>query len=687
MKSGVESLRTVLANNPIEPRRPGDPTHDSRPSSTSTSSQGSQGPHPPSHSPLVGRSSIDEDSLHQTATTATTTGTTTTTTSRARSGSWSFLPPSLSGISSHGTTLTATASSSSTSTSAATQQQHNARPTGLTRTGSIADSVTESIKSLGTGLKLGQLAGGLGLTGGSGSSTKATTHSRRGTTDSLDQHYSSSSSSSIQDHPPPRGPYLNSTAGGNGGGSASRSRVWGWTGPDTNHHNKDEEQQNDRGRRASTAAEASDTTVMGQKLRSTETILRTGTRTRRAAQETETLLAKVREQQDVAMERMRRMPQVEKMAQRYQDSWRDIHEHTARNSEKADDAEEILEKVLEICTRHINASVQLAEEAKDLKDLDKSMDEMVSMSENIRRKLVGLERKIQTLEENAEVTSLADWKKSQTMQLEQYMDAKKNELWDKAELLSTRSEQFQKEEAARKLHQYQNQFQTDMERFRRTQEEQQQALLSRPPRTADDDEITPTTTTTTTTTRFVVESSGERAHGRPHSGSAPPRNGSKSRILRVPEETFPVALLASEVLHEEEQRRDKEDLDQFLGPATDSDSKDDDEDDSEDDEDDNEDDDDEDEGAEEVGIENETELSDDGTEEEDEDDDDDDGQEDEDASDEDLDPIAKARKARAMAAAAAQNSGGTNQVTGSGSTISAFSALGRHASPSTVSKS
>ncbi|KAF9953568.1 hypothetical protein BGZ72_005321 [Mortierella alpina] len=392
------------------------------------------------------------------------------------------------------------------------------------------------------------------------------------------------------------------------------------------------------------------------KMRQTKTMLQTGTRTRRAAQETETLLAKVRDQQDVAMERMRRMPEVEKMAQRYQDSWRDIHDHTARNSEKADDAEEILEKVLEICTRHVNASVQLAEEAKSLRDLDKSMDEMVSMS--------GLESKIQTMEEKAEVMSLADWKRTQTLELDKYMEAKKNELWDKAEMLSTRSEQFQKEEAARKLHQYQNQFQTDMERFRRIQEEKQQELAWR--HGAE-------------TTETLVDPLTRASPGISSSGSAAHKGSSKKNILKVPQETFPIALLAPETVQEEEQRREKEDLDQFLGPATESDANDEGEDGS--DEDDDNSDSDKDDHAKD-GTEDETELSEDGTEEDDDDDDD----EDEDESDDDLDPIAKARKARAIAAAAAQKSGGA-KAPGLGSTISAFSALGRHASPSTLSLS
>ncbi len=87
--------------------------------------------------------------------------------------------------------------------------------------------------------------------------------------------------------------------------------MWGWSGLDTNH----DEEQSDHGMMMA-GTESADSVVGVGKMRQTDTILRTGLRTRRAAQETETLLAKVRDQQDVAMERMRRMPQVEKMAQR-----------------------------------------------------------------------------------------------------------------------------------------------------------------------------------------------------------------------------------------------------------------------------------------------------------------------------------------------------------------------------------
>ncbi|KAF9927302.1 hypothetical protein BGZ65_006853, partial [Modicella reniformis] len=291
----------------------------------------------------------------------------------------------------------------------------------------------------------------------------------------------------------------------------------------------------------------------------------------------------------------------------YQDTWVEIHNHTTRNSERANDAEEILARTIELCTRHVKAAAQFKEEAKDLKNLNKSLDEMVSMAENIQNKLVGLESVIEKLEEKADVMSLTDWKRVQTAELDKYMEAKRKDLWDKAELLSTRSKQFQKEESARKLQLYQNQFQTDMAKYRRTQEEKKQELWN---------------------------------------------------ISELENETLavPITVLMAQ---KEEERKQQEDLDRFLGPASDNDSN---------------------EGAEEDNMED-----DDDEDEDEDDDDDDDDDEDEESSEDDLDPIAKARKAR-VAAAAAAAAAATIPRSSTGSTISAFSALANHPSTTSLSK-
>ncbi|KAF9357732.1 hypothetical protein BGX26_003208 [Mortierella sp. AD094] len=399
--------------------------------------------------------------------------------------------------------------------------------------------------------------------------------------------------------------------------------------------------------------------IMRMRIDSRRDVIKAGAKTEEAAKETAALLAKVREQQDLAMERAKRMPEVEKMAQRYQDSWTEIHDHTARNSEKADNADEILEKVIELCMRHTKSSMQLAEESKDLKDLDESLDEMVSMSENIQKKLVGLESMIEKLENEAEVLSLAEWKKTKTTELDKHMESKRKELWDKAELLSTRSEQFQKEEAARKLRLYQNQFETDMERFRRTQEEKEQDLW----KIAEAEAGT-----------VKLESPTNRIG---HSNKADLATGVMSSVSgansKVPLAAAGLIAGYTAVLdeQEEEERREKEDLDSFLGPATESDSK------EEEDEDEDEDEDEE-----------ERDVLDDEDIDEDEDEDSEEDEEDEDDDSEDgLDPIAKARKARALVAAAAAaaklNQSKSNTT---GSTISAFSALSSHPSTTSLSR-
>ncbi|KAG0312947.1 hypothetical protein BGZ99_009194 [Dissophora globulifera] len=648
VRSGVESLRTVLANNPSESNISG---NSSRSGGASYYYESQQDP---------GRSRSDSSSSISSTTTAmpgTGAGAGAASSSRppmpvrdrtsgsgSGSGSWPFLPPSLtsarhlqqnsnastnsnisssssSGSNAYIHTITTT-TASDTDTTASTSANYQQRPGSIKDVaGSITDSVAESIKSLGNaGLKLGQLADlGFGLRNGSSvsiassisSASGLTPHIRRGTGDSSSHHHH-------QHHH--LHPYLV------GAGPASRSRVWTWNGQDADNGDGDESLNK-------------------------EMLLRTGARTEEAAKETATLLARLREQQqeqDFAMERARRMPEVEKMAQRYQDSWTDIHNHTTRNSEKADDADEILEKVMELCMRHIRASTTLAEETKGFKELEKSLSNMATMAENIQRNLEGLESKIEKLEEDADILNLADWKKSKTVELDKYMESKRKELWDKAELLSLRSEQYQKEEAARKLLQYQNQFETDMAHFRRTQEEQVQELW----KIAEADGATAAI--------VAGEASGSLNNQRATSSSPAPgtplarRSGVQGGTLIHPE--------ADRRAIEDEEAREKEDLDQFLGPATESDSR---EDDNGDDQSVDEDDDENDVGdeSEEEEEEEEEETS-------------------EDEEDDDLDPIAKARKARAAAAAAAAASVSTAGSTGS--TISAFSALANQLSTTSL---
>ncbi|KAG0220858.1 hypothetical protein BGX31_010458 [Mortierella sp. GBA43] len=263
------------------------------------------------------------------------------------------------------------------------------------------------------------------------------------------------------------------------------------------------------------------------------------------------------------------------------------------------------------------------------------------MAERIQKKLVGLEAVIEKLEDKADVMSMDDWKRAQTAELDKYMDMRKKELWDKAELLSSRSKEFQKEEAARKLRLYQNQFETDMAQYRKTQEEKKHELW----KIAESELLDPSSS-----------SSRERRGSRSNLvGSSPiPSSSSTSSLVQdgprihYPEMDLltpvPAAVL---IAQEEDERREQEDLDRFLGPASDNDSKEDAEDSEEDEDDDDE-------------------------EEEDEDD------EDEESSEDDLDPIAMARKAQSAAAAAKRSS--------TGGTISAFSALANHPSTTSLTK-
>ncbi|KAF9537583.1 hypothetical protein EC957_007950 [Mortierella hygrophila] len=639
MKSGVESLRTVLANNPIDSQQ----QHHHRQQqgqqqdSIRTMSPEGEPDFNESGGPGQGRESNRSSTVSSTSTTGTFG-----TRDRSGSGSWSsFLPPSLTNKrQSGGGTMSTSTPGGSIGTG---------RATSVHRQGSIAESVTESIKSLGSGLGLGQLAGGLGLTGHMGGASGGGT-----------------------------GPYLS----GRDGGQASRSRVWAWNGQDDSSSSGAVADSDVRGGMESDADSIRRSTATGvggkfgrRAIARTESGLKTGVKTEEASKETAALLAKIRAQQDVALERAKRMPEVEQMAQRYQDSWTEIHNHTTRNSERADDADEILQRVLELCLRHATTSEQLVEEAKDIKQLDQSLGEIMSMTENIQQKLVGLESAIEMLEVDAEVLTLADWKKSQVNELDGYMESQRKELWNKAELLSMRSEQFQKEEAARKLRLYQNQFETDMAQFRRTQEERQQDLWKLAEAEIDPESVE-VIKTLGATHQDLESASSKRDSASTQATTLAARTATTAaalRRLKLGDDEVSKAVLAnpSSLLgyqddYEDDELREKEDLDRFLGPATESDSKEDDGDDAEE----------EDESESEVGESpSDEEEEDTGEEEENEETSEDD--------DEDLDPIEKARRARAAVAAAAA---GKNSKAATGSTISAFSALAKYSSTTSLIK-
>lgn len=247
-------------------------------------------------------------------------------------------------------------------------------------------------------------------------------------------------------------------------------------------------------------------------------------------------------------------------------------------------------------------------------------------------------------------------------------------MWNKAELLSKRSDQFQKEEAARKLRLYQNQFETDMERFRRTQEERQQDLWKLAEAENDPDSVEVIETLGGTQQDLESALSKQRDLGSTQATTLAARTATTAaalRRLRLGDDEVSKAVLAnpSSLLgyqddYEDEELREKEDLDRFLGPATESDSKEGDGDDAEE----------EDESESEVG-ESPSDEEEDTSEEEEED-------EETSEEDEDLDPIEKARRARAAVAAAAAT--GKNSKAATGSTISAFSALAKYSSTTSL---
>ncbi|KAF9399446.1 hypothetical protein BGZ94_005724, partial [Podila epigama] len=347
-----------------------------------------------------------------------------------------------------------------------------------------------------------------------------------------------------------------------------------------------------------------------------------------------------------------------------------------------------------------------------------------------------LESAIEKLEMEAQELTLADWKKNKVKELDKYMEAKRKELWDKAEKLATRSEQFQREESARKLQHYESQFERDMAQFlqaKREQEHEHWRALEENEQTTghvspggvqqqrqrQDQAMPPTLAAiqpaaVPSSILMVRASSSEPKSKTTQSATTHLTSSSTSTTesIRVHTRTIGVLDLPDEPvlsvggLDQDEDQREKEDLDKFLGSASEDEQKRDDE----EEEDEDEEEDDEDEGEDDNDDDEENISNSYGSDSSDEEETSED-EEEEDGHDESMmDPIERARKARAAAAAAGAFSSSSSSSLSTtskaservlardgptgfkknsaamGSTISLFSTLAKHPSSVSISR-
>lgn len=251
-------------------------------------------------------------------------------------------------------------------------------------------------------------------------------------------------------------------------------------------------------------------------------------------------------------------------------------------------------------------------------------------------------------------------------------------------MLATRSEQFQREESARKLQQYENQFERDMAHFRRSKEEQEQELWKAIDESGDGKGGGSSMSRAGDTLGNVKQVSSKTL-SLSGTGKRPamPPTISKIQLAAVPSSILSVRAAAATAgvlddtdqpalfvggVDQDEDRRDKEDLDKFLGSASENDSS------SED-----------------------IQESDMGSDEDEEDDDDEEEEDDSSSEDDALDPIEMARKARASATSSSSGSKaseaswaksrpGFKNPNAMGSTISLFSTLAKHPSTTSISR-
>ncbi|CAG8446941.1 2227_t:CDS:10 [Ambispora leptoticha] len=175
------------------------------------------------------------------------------------------------------------------------------------------------------------------------------------------------------------------------------------------------------------------------------------------------------------------------LAKKYEEDWNSIRAEDERNFKNAL-ADRLITQALKTCEDHFQACELLKSEASQLHKFKEEVDDLTIFAVQLKGKLTELDQMIIDLAKGNEVQDFEEWKQSEHILLNQYMDNRNAEFEKKKEFYKQQYMEFLKNFQLQKAQAYQADFEAQMEIYRR-QMENQQLTATFPEYRQSDDEI------------------------------------------------------------------------------------------------------------------------------------------------------------------------------------------------------
>ncbi|CAG8541309.1 10271_t:CDS:10 [Ambispora gerdemannii] len=159
------------------------------------------------------------------------------------------------------------------------------------------------------------------------------------------------------------------------------------------------------------------------------------------------------------------------LAKKYEEDWNSIRAEDERNFKNAA-ANQLMMQTLKKCEDHYETCELLKSEASQLHKLKEDIDDLTIFAVQLKGRLTELDQMIIDFAKGNQVQDFEEWKQSEYISLNQYMDSRNAEFEKKKELYHQQHIEFLENFQLQKAQAYQADFEAQMENYRRQMENQ-----------------------------------------------------------------------------------------------------------------------------------------------------------------------------------------------------------------------
>ncbi|KAG2177720.1 hypothetical protein INT44_008234 [Umbelopsis vinacea] len=176
------------------------------------------------------------------------------------------------------------------------------------------------------------------------------------------------------------------------------------------------------------------------------------------------------------------MPVTEQWSKSLESAWQELQTNNKTNYELSEQAQKLIDHLIKRCHEQAKYCEDFQTECSQLPEVSTQLKSMTTLADDLKGKLVQLDRDIDDYCKDYEQMEFEAWKRTQDHNLQQYMLDKKDDFLVKEHTLQQKYDIHVKDLTAKRIELYEANFKAEIDDYRHRRENQVNSLYQEPPR-------------------------------------------------------------------------------------------------------------------------------------------------------------------------------------------------------------